>query len=107
MSKSYLTVYEMMHIPCPTDPSSHTDAELGNCALNVDGKCIFGGQSIGGKCYTGLLSLGGSYQDPANPGATSGPHKVFYTDNQRGSARGGQGAYNNAHGHKAARSSWL
>jgi len=104
MSKSFLTAYEMMHIPCPSDNSDHSNAEQGNCALNIDGKCIFGGMQIGGKCYTGLMSTAGQgYHDPGNPGAVTGPHKVWYTDNHRYSGIGGQGAGTNAHWNRGGR----
>jgi hypothetical protein len=109
MSYSYLTSYEMMHIPCPPNPQQHHDAELGLCALNVDGVCIYGGTMIGAKCYYGMLSAGGQgYHAPGQthktPGGgdpdcppTSGKHTTWYTGNQKYSARAGQASATNPH----------
>ena len=109
MSYSYLTSYEMMHIPCPPDAQSHHDAEQGLCALNVDGRCIYGGHMIGAKCYTGQLSAGGSgyhvpghtHDDKGGNGGDCvpvvGPHRTWYTPNLKYASKGGTGSATNKH----------
>lgn len=109
----------MMHIPCPPDAQQHSDAEQGLCALNVDGRCIYGGRMIGAKCYTGQLSAGGKgYHVPGhthnekggenesgNCPPVVGPHSTWYTPNAKFSARGGQATATHSHAIKVAAAS--
>lgn len=108
MSKSYLTHYEMMHIPCSKNLEDHHKAEQGKCTMNVDGVCISGGISVAGKCHTGLVSTPGKgYHNPKDPSASSGPYTVFYANNIKYAGNGGHTSGTNAHWTKPLRLSFL